>query len=108
MNTFEKGQIKILVYHDKTEGVWYATALELNLTIDGDDKNSVILELDRAVIDYVNSAYELGTVSLLNQEPDSELLALWQAKISGEVGSHAVSSPYTIHLAATETLAHVQ
>lgn len=104
MNTFEKGQIKILVYRDDAEAVWYATALELNLTIDGDDKNSVILELDRAITEYVDSARVIGSVSLLNQSPDPELLALWQAKISSVSEDADISSPYTIHLAATESL----
>lgn len=102
MNTFERGQVKILVYRDNTEGVWYASALEFNLTIDGDDKNTVLLELDRAIKDYVTSAREIGDSNLLNQEPDPELLNLWEMRIQNR--QEEIFSPYTPFLAATETL----
>lgn len=103
MNTFASGQIKILVYCDEAVGIWYATALELNLTIDGEDKNSVVLELDQGIMDYVASAQSLGEVALLNQEPDPELLAMWYAKIQNKTD---IVSPYTTHLAATESLVY--
>ncbi len=73
MNTFENGQVKILVYRDNVEGIWYGSILEFNLTIDGDDKNTVMLELDRAMKEYIQSAWEIGSVDPLNQLPDPEL-----------------------------------
>lgn len=104
MNTFEQGQVQVLVYRDETEGVWYGTALEFNLTIDGDDKNTVMLELDRAIKEYVQSAREIGSVELLNQEPDPELEALWQARIENR--QEQITSPYTTHFAGSESLVY--
>ena len=104
MNTFERGQVRVLIYRDKTEDVWYATALELNLTIDGEDRSEVQLELDRAIQEYVRSARELGSVDLLNQEPDPELVALWEAQIQNRTAN--VESPYTTHFAGNETLSY--
>lgn len=105
MNTFAKGQVRILIYRDNVENVWYGSALEFNLTIDGDDKNTVLLELDRALIEYIRSAKEIGSTDPLNQEPDPELLALWVAH--NENRQAELTSPYTAYLTATESLAHV-
>jgi hypothetical protein len=105
MNTFGKGQIKVLIYRDNAEGVWYGSALEFNLTVDGDDKNSVVLELDRAVKEYIKSASELNAVELLNQEPDPELIELWEARIQNR--ETELSSPYTPHFAGSESLVYV-
>ena len=104
MNTFDRGRVRILVYSDKVEGTWYGSALEFNLTVDGDDKNTVPLELDRAMKDYLRSAHELTAVELLNQEPDPELLALWSAHLDNK--PQPVESPYTAHFAGSESLAY--
>jgi hypothetical protein len=104
MNTFKQGQIKVLIYRDKVEGVWYGSALEFNLTVDGEDKNSVVLELDRAVKEYIKSASELGSVELLNQEPDPELVNLWEARIENR--EEDMSSPYTPFFAGSESLVY--
>jgi hypothetical protein len=104
MNSFEQGQIKVLIYRDKTEGFWYGSALEFNLTVDGDDKNSVVLELDRAVKEYLKSASDLGSIELLNQEPDPELLDLWEARIQNK--AEDLSSPYTSFFAGREALVY--
>ena len=104
MNTFEKGQVRTLIYRDKVAGVWYGTALEFNLTIDGDDKNTVMLELDRAIKDYVRSVQDMGAVNLLNQETDSELEQLWQAHIANT--NESFESPYQSYVAGTERLVH--
>ncbi len=104
MNTFEQGQIKVLIYRDKIKSVWYGSALEFNLTVDGEDKNSVVLELDRAVKEYVKSASELGAVDLLNQEPDPELVELWEAVIQNKEKN--VDSPYISFFAGRESLVY--
>lgn len=104
MNTFQQGRVRVLVYRDKAEGIWYATALELNLTIDGEDRHVVQLELDRAIREYVQSARELDSEELLNQEPDPELVALWEAQIDNRTES--VESPYATHFAGNETLSY--
>lgn len=105
MNTFEKRQVRTLVYLDKAEGIWYGTALEFNLTIDGDDKNTIMLELDRAIKDYVHSAHDMGVVELLNQEADPELEQLWQAHIANTTVNF--ESPYQPYFAGTERLVRV-
>ncbi len=104
MNTFEKGQVRTLVYRDKVEGIWYGTALEFNLTVDGDDKNTVMLELDRAIKDYVHSARDMGAVELLNQEADPELEQLWQGHIANSAENF--ESPYQPYFAGSERLIH--
>ncbi|MBP6881481.1 MAG: hypothetical protein KBC35_02540 [Candidatus Pacebacteria bacterium] len=104
MNTFERGQVKILIYRDDVEGIWYGSALEFNLTIDGDDKNTVFLELDRAIKEYVRSAQEIGSAQLLNQESDPELLALWESRIENRTEN--IESPYTPHFAGSESLVY--
>ena len=104
MNTFTQGQIRVLIYKDKTEGVWYGSALEFNLTVDGEDKNSVVLELDNAVGEYIKSASELGDVGLLNQEADPDLVDLWDARIQNKEVD--VDSPYTPFFAGRESLVY--
>lgn len=105
MNTFKKGQVKILIYRDTADSVWYGSALEFNLTVDGDDKNTVMLELDRAISEYVRSAGEIDSLQPLNQDPDPELLALWKAH--NENRTSDVTSPYIPYLTATESIVYV-
>ena len=105
-NTFEQGKIKVLVYKERENDIWYATALEFNLTIDGTDKSAVFVELDQSVRDYLVSAKDIGDVSLLNQEPDPELLSMWNANIknSSEEEKTEAPSPYITAFAGLETL----
>ena len=104
-NTFSHGQIKVLVYKERESDIWYASALEFNLTIDGTDKTAVFVELDSAIKEYLQSAQEIGDMSLLNQEPDPELLAMWNANIGITPMQDSVASPYIASFAGTETLA---
>lgn len=99
-NTFSQGSIRVLIYKEKDQDVWYATALEFNLTIDGNDKSTVFLEIQQAIHEYVASAKEIGDVALLNQEPDPELLALWDMGISAQ--TVPVTSPYVTFSASVE------
>ncbi len=101
-NTFTKGQVKVLVYKEKEGNVWYATALEFNLTVDGDDKSTVLIELQQAIIDYMQSAREVGDDALLNQDPDPELLAIWEASVYSKASA---PSPYTPAFAGVEQIA---
>jgi len=102
MNTLEKGQVRVLIYRDNAEGVWYGSALEFNLTIDGTDKDEVLFELNHAITEYVRSAQEIGAAELLNQDVDQELDALWNACINNE--ERVIDSPYTSHFAGRESL----
>jgi hypothetical protein len=103
-NTFKKGSVKVLVYQERSTNIWYASALEFNLTFDGNDKKSVLSELQLAISDYITSAREIGDESLLNQEPDPELLALWEADIHQEISEEATPSPYITAFAGVENL----
>lgn len=103
-NTFDQGKIRVLVYRERDADVWYASALEFNLTIDGNDKTAVFIELNQAIRDYLQSAREIGDVSLLNQEPDPELLAMWHANIQNSIKEEKTSSPYVTAFAGLETL----
>jgi hypothetical protein len=107
-NNFSNGKIRVLVYKERDGDVWYATALEFNLTIDGNDKKAVFIELDQAVRDYLKSAKEIGDISLLNQEPDPELVAMWNANIQNTVVENEKISPsYITAFAGLETLSFV-
>ncbi len=105
-NTFTHGQIKVLIYKERESDVWYASALEFNLTVDGNDRSAVFVELDQAIRDYIQSAREIGDVSILNQEPDPELAAMWNANIQNTPETNeSVTSPYITAFAGVETLA---
>lgn len=105
-NTFTEGQIRVLVYKERDADVWYASALEFNLTIDGNDRSAVFVELDQAIRDYIQSAREIGDVSILNQEPDPELLMMWNTNIGNDNEiKESISSPYITAFAGVETLA---
>lgn len=101
-NTFNKGQVRVVVYKERDNEVWYATALELNLTVDSDNKSSVVLELEQAVVDYIQSAQEIGDVTLLNQTPDPEILELWEKRMNNQTDS--IESPYIPFSASIERL----
>lgn len=101
-NTFNKGQVKVLVYQEKESGTWYASALEFNLTVDSDDKSVALFELHNAITSYIESAEEIGDVRLLNQDPDPELLQLWNSRISNT--PEPIESPYISFSASVETL----
>jgi hypothetical protein len=99
-NTFSQGSIRVLIYKEKDQDIWYASALEFNLTVDGNDKSMVFLEIQQAIHDYVASAKEIGDVSLLNQDPDPELLVLWDMGISAQISP--IASPYVTFSASVE------
>lgn len=103
-NTFNNGQVKVLVYRERDADIWYASALEFNLTIDGTDKSAVLIELQQAIHDYIVSAREIGDVSLLNQEPDPELTELWNINVLSQVPQDATPSPYVTTFAGIEKL----
>lgn len=103
-NTFSYGQVKVLVYRERDSDIWYASALDFNLTIDGTDKSAVLIELQQAIHDYIISAREIGDVSLLNQDPDPELLQLWNTNLLPNILSRPIESPYVATFAGIETL----
>jgi hypothetical protein len=102
-NTFAKGRVRVLVYKERDQDIWYATVLEFNLTVDGHDKSEVIIEIQQAIKDYAASARELNDERLLNQDPDPELLLLWNSATSPQ-GSELIKSPYIPFSASVESL----
>ena len=106
-NTFKNGQVKVLVYRERDTNIWYASALEFNLTIDGDDRSAVLIELQTAINDYIASAREIGDESLLNQDPDPELIDLWNANLLPTGMPSEIVSPYVTAFAGVETLSFV-
>ena len=95
-NTFTQREVKILTYKEKKSDAWYATALEFNLTVDGDNSNDVIAQLYDQIEEYIISARELDDMSLLNQEPDPNLLEMWQQNlnINNNTSKKKIRSPY--------------
>ena len=84
-------QIRVLVY--KEGGVYYASALELNITSSGDDKFLALYNLDEAVRGYIEIIQKENlSENLLNQEVDPDLENLW----NNFVQNKPVPSPYTI------------
>ena len=85
-----------MVYQDKKDLTWYATALEFNLTVDGVDSVEVFLELKEAIKNYIKTAKELKMQSVLNQEIDKELEAIWKSNV--EINTKkTIKSPYIIN-----------
>ncbi len=93
-NTLKKGKFRILVYKDKKENIFLATILEFNLTLSSDNKEVLLLEIQQAAKDYIESANELKAVDLLNQKVDDELDSIWRNMILATV-SNKIKSPYT-------------
>jgi hypothetical protein len=71
-----------------------ATVLEFNLTLSSDNKEVLMLEIQQAAKDYIESANELGSAKLLNQDVDTELENIWREMVSGE-NSKEIKSPYS-------------
>lgn len=77
VNTPEKGTFRHIVFREG--GVWYAAALELNITESGDDPKLAYFNLLQAVSGYLESCRKLrgARFAPLNQKADPEYEKLW-------------------------------
>ena len=85
-NTLHKGVVRCLVYQltDDGEDVYYATALEFNLTVSAEDGDSAFSILREQMEVYVETAQEKDAPDLLNQEVDPNLKRMWVEMVTNE------------------------
>jgi predicted RNase H-like HicB family nuclease len=80
-NLYQK--IRILVF--KEDGLFYASALELNITESGDDKFIAMYNLEEAIKGYLEFAEKEGILeNVFNQEKDDELEYKWNQVFSND------------------------
>ncbi len=85
----------------KDNDTWFGVALEFNLVVEGEDPHLVELELQDAVIGYLESVKKLEhgfhaqhTEGILNQEPDPDYEAMWRKGYQGHADlTQSVRSP---------------
>ena len=81
-NTLETGTVRCLVYQlPDDSSIYYATALEMNLTVSAENSDIALLELREQVKEYIATALEMKAPELLNQEIDGELEQVWTKTI---------------------------
>lgn len=80
VNSFERLVIRSLVYQilDDKEGLYYATALELNITVSAKDSRTAKATLDEQIGEYITATQDNDAPELLNQEVDKEMEQLWK------------------------------
>ena len=106
-NTLERGAVRCLVYQlldDKN--IYYATALEFNLTVSAEDKYSALLDLQEQIEEYISIAREKNTPQSLNQKVDPDLEKVWFSVISNdsEQNDKSKQTHQCIPIAATSEL----
>lgn len=102
-NSFLKGKFRILTYKEKDTDVYYATALELNLTVSAEDESVALLDLFNQIHEYKESVISIGDKSLLNQEVDPELEKIWNILSGNSKEDLNMVSPYMPISAVTRT-----
>jgi hypothetical protein len=102
----------------KEGDAWVGVALEFNIVVTGEDPRLVEIELQEAVLGYLESAKKLKegfrphqVNALLNQEADEEYEQKWTSAHSQKVStseSSAVPSPFSdIYKVGISSLANV-
>ena len=77
-NTLHSGVLRCLVYQLSDDAkVYYATALELNLTVSAESDDLALLELREQIKAYIATAREENAPELLNQKADPDLEKAW-------------------------------
>lgn len=104
-NSFAKGIVRILTYKEKKKEIYYATALEFNLTVSADDETVALLDLQQQIESYIQAAKDLKDKTLLNQKADPILEREWYqhqgTDVAEIISSEEVVSPYQTLSAAT-------
>ena len=111
MNTVKKGLYRWMIFRE--DNAWIGVALEFNIVVTGDDPKIVEVELQEAVLGYLESAKKLKGFrtnqvdSLLNQRADAEYETRW-IKATQTSPDRSVPSPYSdIYKAGIASLANV-
>lgn len=83
MNTIRSGTYRWIIFREGD--MWFGVALEFNLVVEGGDPRLVELELQEAVLGYLESVKKLEsgfrsqqTTGILNQKPDPEYEEKWR------------------------------
>ena len=114
MNTVKKGAYRWMIY--KEGGTWVGVALEFNIVVTGEDPKLVELELQEAVVGYLDSAKKLKGFrtehvnKLLNQKTDNEYEAKWvkATRTFSSTNNKPVVSPLSgVYKAGIANLANV-
>lgn len=107
MNTPRSGKYRWMVFRDGD--LWVGVALEFNIVVTGDDPRIVEIELQEAVLGYLESAkkikgFRTGQVnSTLNQRADREYEEKW---LKATQSQKKVVSPFSdIYKAGISNLA---
>lgn len=104
-NTVYSGIVRFLVYQISDDpGVYYATALECNLTVSADNDDEALLELREQLKEYIATARKENAPELLNQNVDEDLERAWLQMTRNE-GQEAVPSHLKPLFAATSPIA---
>src|SRR3989344_8644086 len=100
MNTVANGAYRWMIF--KEADAWVGVALEFNITVTGEDPRVVEVELQEAVLGYIESAKKIKGFrsqqvnSLLNQTTDEEYETRWdRATPSKAPRGGNVPSPYS-------------
>ncbi len=89
-NTLEKGRVRWIVFRE--DDAWYGVALEFNLVVEADDKQTAMFELHEAIKGYVEAA-RAGKLRdmVLNQTPNVEYGLLWKILNNERVSTKKIS-----------------
>jgi hypothetical protein len=97
MNTLQSGQFRWIIFKDAESNAWIGAALEFNIVVTGEDPRLVELELNDAVVGYLEAAKKVKGFrpqqinTILNQEAEAGYESRWAA--SQEVNKEGVLSP---------------
>lgn len=113
MNTVKSGKYRWMIFKERDS--WIGVALEFNIVVTGDDPRVVEIELQEAVLGYLESTKKLkgfrsGQVNaVLNQEADEEYETKWvKATQNSAAPGKGVISPFSgIYKAGISSLANV-
>jgi hypothetical protein len=109
MNTVNNGAYRWMVFKDGNS--WVGVALEFNIVVTGDDPKIVEIDLQEAVLGYLESARKLkgfrtGQInSILNQEADKEYESKWSLATQKESKKGTLSPFNGIYKAGISSLA---
>lgn len=78
-NTLQRGSVRCLIFREGD--TWYGAALEFNIVEDASNPREAFLFLNEAVTGYLEAAQKIkARPHILNQTPDPEYEALWNAR----------------------------
>lgn len=102
-NSFEKAVLRHLVYQTPDDNDrYYATTLEMNLTVSAKDPRAAMAALDEQTHEYLTSAQENDAPDLLNQEVDKTLEQVWKRYLKKGIPDAVITTASTSKARVTE------